>query len=90
MPFTCNICEEASTDICVACTKDTCSNHICEKCFRCSDCCGCEVALKAPETAVSASVGGTEPILTSEVVIEPAGIPAEDVPPQTADIDFAG
>jgi len=45
MPFTCNICEEESTRICIACTKDSCDNHLCEKCSKCSDCCGCEVKL---------------------------------------------
>jgi|GEM_PF-515797 len=43
MSFTCTICEEESTRICVACTKDTCGNHLCEKCRRCSDCCDCEM-----------------------------------------------
>jgi hypothetical protein len=45
MPFQCSICGEESTRICVLCTKDACSNHLCEKCARCSDCCECEVAL---------------------------------------------
>ena len=45
MPFTCSICGEESTRICVRCTKDTCGNHLCEKCLRCSDCCECQVAL---------------------------------------------
>jgi hypothetical protein len=45
MPFFCSICEEESTRICVRCTKDTCGNHLCEKCGCCSDCCDCEVAL---------------------------------------------
>jgi hypothetical protein len=45
MPFTCSICGEESTRICVRCTKDACENHLCEKCGRCSDCCECEVAL---------------------------------------------
>ena len=52
MPFICSICEEPSTDICVSCTKDTCANHLCAKCERCSDCCSCELALDeapAPE-----------------------------------------
>jgi hypothetical protein len=48
MPFTCSICGEESTRICVRCTKDACNNHICEKCLRCSDCCECEVALSEP------------------------------------------
>jgi hypothetical protein len=48
MPFTCSICGEESTRICVRCTKDACDNHLCEKCLRCSDCCECEVKLSAP------------------------------------------
>jgi hypothetical protein len=55
MPFQCAICEEESHQICVYCTKDTCGNHICEKCLRCSDCCGCEVPLEeAREPAAEA------------------------------------
>ena len=62
MAFTCNICGEESTLICVRCTKDTCQNHLCEKCHRCSDCCDCEVALEehphshsfAPEVSAAA------------------------------------
>ena len=45
MPFVCSICEEESTRICVTCTKDTCANHLCEKCGACSDCCDCEISL---------------------------------------------
>ena len=48
MPFTCSICGEESTRICVWCTKDACDNHLCEKCRRCSDCCECEVRLSEP------------------------------------------
>ena len=48
MAFTCSICGEESTRICVRCTKDACNNHLCEKCLRCSDCCECEVALSEP------------------------------------------
>ena len=47
MPFVCSICEEESTRICVTCTKDTCANHLCEKCGACSDCCDCEIRLDA-------------------------------------------
>jgi hypothetical protein len=55
MPFICSICGEESTRICARCTKDACSNHLCEKCLRCSDCCECEVILSEPATyAVSA------------------------------------
>ncbi len=48
MPFACSICGEESTSICVWCTKDTCANHLCQKCARCSDCCECEVPLTEP------------------------------------------
>jgi hypothetical protein len=48
MAFQCSICGEESTRICVWCTKDTCANHLCEKCQRCSDCCECEVPLDEP------------------------------------------
>ena len=48
MPFNCSICGEESTRICVWCTKDTCANHLCAKCGRCSDCCECEVPLDEP------------------------------------------
>ncbi|MGD0497638.1 MAG: hypothetical protein ABSC23_04290 [Bryobacteraceae bacterium] len=48
MPFTCSICGEESTRICVRCTKDACYNHLCERCLRCSDCCACEVRLTEP------------------------------------------
>lgn len=40
--FTCSICGETSEEICVYCTKDTCGNHLCQRCHRCSDCCICE------------------------------------------------
>ncbi len=50
MPFICTICEQESTRICVSCTKDTCNNHLCVKCTRCSDCCACELALDESET----------------------------------------
>jgi hypothetical protein len=49
MPFFCSICEEESTRICASCTKDTCGNHLCDKCGCCSDCCGCDVALLPDE-----------------------------------------
>ena len=47
--FTCSICGDPSTEICVYCTKDACENHICRKCLRCSDCCECEVPLNPEE-----------------------------------------
>lgn len=49
MAFFCSICEEESTRICANCTKDTCGNHLCEKCGCCSDCCNCEIALADDE-----------------------------------------
>ena len=45
MAFLCSICGEESTRICARCTKDSCNNHLCERCLRCSDCCECEVVL---------------------------------------------
>ena len=49
----CSICGEESTRICARCTKDSCNNHLCDKCLRCSDCCECEVALsEAPRATV--------------------------------------
>jgi hypothetical protein len=57
MPFVCSICEEESTRICVRCTKDTCSNHLCEKCGACSDCCDCEIQLdEEPRNEVEETV----------------------------------
>jgi hypothetical protein len=47
--FTCSICGDPSTEICVYCTKDACPNHLCRKCQRCSDCCECEVPLDSAE-----------------------------------------
>lgn len=49
--FTCSICGESSNSICVRCTKDTCDNHLCAKCKRCSDCCECEVPLDEDRAA---------------------------------------
>ena len=58
MPFVCSICGEESTRICARCTKDSCNNHLCEKCGRCSDCCECEITLSdhALPTATARSV----------------------------------
>lgn len=51
--FTCSICGDRSTEICVCCTKDTCPNHLCRKCHRCSECCVCDdpVASGEPPSA---------------------------------------
>jgi hypothetical protein len=51
--FVCSICGEASSEICVHCTKDACRNHRCERCKRCSDCCECEIPLAPAEREVS-------------------------------------
>ena len=58
MPFFCSICGEESNRICARCTKDTCANHMCDKCGRCSDCCECEVTLSdwAPPAITARSV----------------------------------
>ena len=76
MPFTCSICEEESTRICVACTKDSCDNHLCEKCSQCSDCCGCEVTLNEN--------------LAPEPLIEPDEISAEEGASEASDKDLTG
>ena len=44
--YECSICGEPSKQICIYCTKDTCDNHLCEKCHCCSDCCECGVPLE--------------------------------------------
>src|SRR5438105_4891232 len=56
MSFSCSICGEESIRICARCTKDTCSNHLCDKCLRCSDCCECEVVLTEPVREPARSV----------------------------------
>jgi len=90
MQFSCSICGEPSTRICISCTKDTCANHLCAKCHRCSDCCECEdpVAESTPETELTA-VDGTDPLAASQAVAEPAGAPAEDVAREAGDQDVA-
>jgi hypothetical protein len=67
MAFTCSICEEESHRICVGCTKDSCENHLCEKCQMCSDCCGCEVKLTDTTVAAEVAEPAAEPLAeTSE------------------------
>ena len=61
MPFVCSICEEESTRICERCTKDTCSNHLCERCGCCSDCCACEVPLDDHEPLHAPMIHAEEP-----------------------------
>jgi hypothetical protein len=83
MPFNCSICEEESTRICVACTKDSCENHLCEKCGRCSDCCGCEVSLNEASPQQHAHTGngtGHEPSVMESPGISEEDVPGEDLP----------
>jgi hypothetical protein len=87
MPFTCSICAEESTRICVRCTKDACNNHLCEKCGRCSDCCECEVALAphAPESvreALHPAVAQEEPVVEAAPVPEVLPTAPEAPPPE--------
>jgi hypothetical protein len=77
MPFSCSICGEESTRICVRCTKDACDNHLCDKCHKCSDCCECEVALTAhaPESvreALHPASPQSEPVVEAATVAESA------------------
>ena len=76
MPFHCTICGEESTRICVWCTKDACSNHLCAKCARCSDCCECDVPLSAEEAA---------PV---DAVAEPAAEHAAEPAVESPNTDF--
>ena len=69
MAFTCSICGEGSHDICVYCTKDTCGNHMCERCHRCSDCCLCESPIIREQRS--------EPEPVEEHIAE--GMPEEEV-----------
>jgi hypothetical protein len=84
MAFTCSICGEESTRICVRCTKDACNNHLCEKCLRCSDCCECEVALSEPtrETVrmVVRAVTAEEDVAATEAVIPTEPEPEPHIP----------
>jgi len=90
MAFFCSICAEESTRICVRCTKDTCANHLCEKCGRCSDCCECEVALaEAPRVvpsvraAVAAGITKPEPAPEPPPGPEPDPFSVEEPEPET-------
>jgi len=77
--FTCSICGEGSTRICARCTKDACDNHLCEKCFCCSDCCECEQVLaEAPRTQVRTVV---EPHVEPQPHAEPEPPPVASYGP---------
>ena len=80
--LTCSICGEPSTDICIYCTKDACSNHRCDRCKRCSDCCECDVPLSAAELHVEHPAE-----VPAEVAAEPEAVslpmqPEQAPPPQ--------
>lgn len=67
LPFSCSICGEPSTAICVWCTKDTCPNHLCDRCHYCSDCCDCKVRLTDAEPPPVLHVGEeAKPFLIQE------------------------
>jgi len=73
--FTCSICGERSSEICVFCTKDACGNHRCDRCKRCSDCCECEVPLSVAEAEVAVQIDApAEP---------PAEAPQPDAQPES-------
>lgn len=80
--FTCSICGEASHDICVYCTKDTCANHRCVRCRRCSDCCECEVPLTASEPEMAAGIPPAEPEPLPPTHPEPLPQPQPEPVPQ--------
>jgi hypothetical protein len=79
MPFSCSICAEESTRICVRCTKDACNNHICDKCGRCSDCCECEVTL-SEHPAPSVMARSVFPKPEPDPEPEPEPLPREPEP----------
>ena len=79
MPFSCSICGEESTRICARCTKDACSNHICDKCLKCSDCCECEVTLETPvQEPARTAFHHADASPVHSVAVE---VPAEATPP---------
>jgi transcription elongation factor Elf1 len=73
--FTCSICGEPSSEICVFCTKDACGNHRCARCKRCSDCCECEVPLSAAEAEIAVPVDAPAEL--------PAEAPQPDAQPES-------
>lgn len=81
MPFACSICGEESTQICARCTKDSCDNHICPKCRRCSDCCECEVALD--EQIHEAAQTVVRPVVSEVESSPPDPEPEPEPQPQT-------
>ena len=94
MPFTCSICDQESTQICEYCTKDTCADHLCTGCLRCSDCCECDVPLTAQpnglpvvpeETRLELPIGEAQPLEESqprEVAPQPEAPPLQEAVPE--------
>ena len=87
MAFFCSICEEESTRICVLCTKDTCTNHLCERCGCCSDCCDCEVPLEEFEPVHEPIQAAAPAPVHSEVPPNPDPAPEPPHPPPDPDPD---
>jgi|SRR5579862_5865915 len=86
MPFACSICEQESTRICEFCTKDTCADHLCAGCLRCSDCCECDVPLTVQPNGIPAAPDHIAPErapaelapVTAEADPQPEAVPARD------------
>lgn len=76
MTFTCSICGESSQEICVFCTKDTCENHLCQRCHSCSDCCVCEspIILEKKAEPVPAEPETVEETIAPEEVFEETSV----------------
>jgi hypothetical protein len=94
MPFSCSICSEESSRICVRCTKDACDNHLCEKCRKCSDCCECEVKLSpnhVESVREALHADGPPAMAAQEAIPEPAPAPVEsgEPTPEPAEVDSA-
>lgn len=94
MPFACTICAEESTSICARCTQDTCRNHLCEKCLKCSDCCECEVVLEEPvheraHTEMHAAHPNGQPSAAApdEEPWEPPAVAETSLPPEDPEAD---
>ncbi len=85
MPFICSICGEESIRICARCTKDACNNHLCEKCFRCSDCCECEVTLS--DSGAGAPLGTARSVFRAVHPPEPNPEPDPEPPHPPPDPD---
>jgi hypothetical protein len=92
MPFACSICDQESTRICEYCTKDTCADHLCAGCLRCSDCCECDVPLTVEPNGIPAVPDhiAPEPVMaeiasiTEEADQQPAAVPEQGQAPAPA------